>query len=355
VQNNTYDVAFYGPNPLCGIYYLGALRAAEKMALAIEDKSSAAKYKDIYDRGSKWIEMNLFNGEFYTQQIKSYRPDQVYPALRRTPSADINNPDYQVGKGCLVDQLTGQYLAHVMNLGNLVSPKQILTTLQSIYKYNYRRSLAMHDNSARTYALDDEAALVICDYSTSTRPRIPFPYFAEVWSGLEHSTAALMIYCGMMDQGLECITNVRSRYDGEKRNPWNEAEYGHHYARPMAAWSSFIAVSGFHYDAPLGAIVAVPRVVHSTFRCFWSTGTGWGTFSYDPIGKNGTRFTLRVLAGKLRCSVCEITGMKGSTTARSGGQLRAHTLEVRHQRIAFRFDHPLELAEGGQLEFESNP
>ena len=27
VQHNTYDVEFYGPNPQCGIYYLGALRA----------------------------------------------------------------------------------------------------------------------------------------------------------------------------------------------------------------------------------------------------------------------------------------------------------------------------------------
>jgi len=34
-QHNTYDVAFYGPNPLCGIYYLGALRAGEESAWSI--------------------------------------------------------------------------------------------------------------------------------------------------------------------------------------------------------------------------------------------------------------------------------------------------------------------------------
>ena len=39
VQHNTYDVEFYGPNPLCGIYYLGALRAAEEMARAAGDTS----------------------------------------------------------------------------------------------------------------------------------------------------------------------------------------------------------------------------------------------------------------------------------------------------------------------------
>ena len=38
VQHNTYDVEFYGPNPLCGIYYLGALRAGEEMARVVGDQ-----------------------------------------------------------------------------------------------------------------------------------------------------------------------------------------------------------------------------------------------------------------------------------------------------------------------------
>ncbi len=37
VQHNTYDVEFYGPNPQCGIYYLGALRAGEELARAADD------------------------------------------------------------------------------------------------------------------------------------------------------------------------------------------------------------------------------------------------------------------------------------------------------------------------------
>ena len=45
VQHNTYDVEFYGPNPLCGIYYLGALRAGEEMARAVGDTASAAEYR----------------------------------------------------------------------------------------------------------------------------------------------------------------------------------------------------------------------------------------------------------------------------------------------------------------------
>ena len=172
---------------------------------------------------------------------------------------ETEDPQYQVGKGCLIDQLLGQYLAHVTNLGPLVSPANVQTTLRSIYAYNYKRTLVDHDNVERTFALNNEAAMVICDYGKAPRPRIPFPYFAEVMTGFEHATAALMIYSGMVEEGVECIHNVRARYDGEKRSPWDEAECGHHYARAMASWTSFVALSGFQFDGPKASVVAVPR------------------------------------------------------------------------------------------------
>ena len=69
VQHNTYDVEFYGPNPLCGIYYLGALRAAEEMGRAAGDDASANEYRRLFEMGSRWIDANLFRNEFYIQQI----------------------------------------------------------------------------------------------------------------------------------------------------------------------------------------------------------------------------------------------------------------------------------------------
>ncbi len=84
VQHNTYDVEFYGPNPLCGIYYLGALRAGEEMARAVGDDASAAEYRRLFESGSQWIDANLFNGEYYIQKIRgmSEGPDRAGPAQR---------------------------------------------------------------------------------------------------------------------------------------------------------------------------------------------------------------------------------------------------------------------------------
>jgi non-lysosomal glucosylceramidase len=346
VQHNTYDVEFYGPNPMCGIYYLGALRAMEEMARVMDDQAAASDYHGLFEKGSAWIDAHLFNGEFYVQEIRGYKADQIAPNLRSDMgSHDTEDPQYQVGKGCLIDQLMGQYLAEVAGLGLLVSREKIDAALQSIYRYNYKRTMINHDNVERTFVLNDEAAMVICDYAKSERPHIPFPYFAEVMTGFEHSTAALMLYSGMVDQGVECIHNIRSRYDGEKRNPWDEAECGHHYARAMASWSSVVALSGFDYDGAKHAMIAVPRVNHERFQCFWSTATGWGTFRY----RAGGHFELEVLAGTLNCASCEIQ-MAGNPMVRVAGSTVASRTERGARGTIIRLAETKKLSQGDKLE-----
>jgi non-lysosomal glucosylceramidase len=337
-QPNTYDVDFHGPNPLCGIYYLGALRAAEEMARAMRDESSAAEYRTLFEKGSTWIDANLFQGEFYIQKIRS-KPGQ-------------EQPEYQVGGGCLIDQLTGQYLANVAGLGPLISPQHARTALQSIYKYNYKRTLADHDCVQRTYALNGEPAVVVCDYGTAERPQIPFPYYAEAWTGLEHSTAALMFYTGMIPQGVEFIENVRARFDGVRRNPWDECEAGHHYVRAMASWSSVVALSGFHYDGDLAHVTAIPPTAGESFRCFWATGTGWGTYSLQRATRGGSRFKLQVLAGNLPCSSCLLSASGSRVTA----NVNAKTLPTRFERYGtettVQFAELITLVQSDQLEIE---
>jgi uncharacterized protein (DUF608 family) len=279
VQHNTYDVEFYGPNPQCGIYYLGALRAAEEMARAQGDEEFAGQCHALFERGSRWIDSNLFNGEFYIQKVQPHNRATVAAGLVSNMGSNQGEaPEYQVGDGCLVDQLVGQYQAEVCGLGPLLSAANLRKTLQSIYRHNYKRDMSEHESVQRTFALNDESALVICDYGKGTRPRIPFPYYAEVMTGFEYTAACHMLYAGMVAQGVECIENIRRRYDGQRRNPWNEAECGHHYARAMAAWTAVLALSGFRYDAPGKHLIVEPRTGVKPFRCFWSTASGWGTF-----------------------------------------------------------------------------
>jgi uncharacterized protein (DUF608 family) len=300
VQHNTYDVEFYGPNPLCGVYYLAALRACEEMARVVGENDFAAECRRLFKSGSDWFDAHLFNGEYYEQQIRSFHKNEIANSLRSDMGADDpEHPEYQVGKGCLVDQLLGQSLADVCGLGPLLKPENIRRTLASIYKYNFKKSFERYDNVQRTFVLNDEAALVVCNYGKTARPRIPFPYFAEVFTGLEYATASHMLSAGMVAEGVECIAAVRRRYDGERRNPWDEAECGHHYARAMAAWSGIVAMSGFHYNA--GRLSIAPKTTRAEFRSFWATGTGWGVFT-----KRSGKTEVRVLAGHLPVGSADI-------------------------------------------------
>jgi len=347
-QHNTYDVEFYGPNPQCGIYYLAALRASEEMARAVGDVTAAAQARDLYDRGRAWIDTHLWNGEYYVQQVRGVPRASIHRSLLSSMgSADSEHPQYQVGEGCLADQLIGQYLAEVAGLGPVVDPAHARGALEAIYKYNFKRHLDEYAGLQRTYVLNDESALIVCDYGKGERPSVPFPYYAEAWTGMEYSTAATMIYSGLVREGLECIESARVRYDGERRNPWNEPECGHHYARAMSAWSAVLALSGFRYHGAERHVSVTPRLPAPRFRSFWATATGWGEFEFGPAA--GV-FALRVLHGTLPCRTLALPLRRGVPSRATIG---ASSLSFRAERagdgVTLHFDDELRLGEGQEL------
>jgi non-lysosomal glucosylceramidase len=285
VQHNTYDVEFYGPNSMCSTWYLAALRAMSRMAEAMGDADLSSDCRRMSDRGAQWIDANLFNGEYYIQKIRGIPQDRIANGLQvGMGTKDTMNPQFQLGDGCFVDQLVGQYMASVAGLGNLLDESHIRKALESIRRYNLKPSLLHHASVQRTYVLNDEAALIICDFTNGTRPEVPMPYYAEAWTGLEHSVAALMMANGMADDGIRVVENTRRRYEGEKRNPYDESEYGRHYARAMSSWAAIPVLSGFRYDARTGRMEFAPRLNADLFRCLWLTPAAWGSFELSSRG-----------------------------------------------------------------------
>jgi uncharacterized protein (DUF608 family) len=350
VQHNTYDVEFYGPNPLCGIYYLGALRAAEEMARALGDASAASEYRAIFDKGSAWIDQNLFNGEYYIQKVRGIPKSEIAPATVGDMGADNPEaPEFQLGEGCLADQLIGQYLADLAGLGPLLDPAKIRRALESIRKYNHRANLFEHDSVQRVYALNDEPAVLVCDYGKAARPKIPFPYYAEAWTGIEYLVAAQFIHAGMVAEGVETIENVRMRFDGERRNPWDEPECGHHYARAMSAWSSVAAYSGFEYHAANRAISLMPKAAAGRFASFWSAGPGWGVFSISR--ENGrARLELGVTEGGLSLRAIRLAQeATGPTSVTLGERRLAHRAESRSGAVTLTLAEEAAVPAGGKI------
>jgi hypothetical protein len=299
VQHNTYDIEFYGPNPLCEIWYLAALKASAEMATAVGEAEFALMCRKLYEQGSRWTDAHLFNGEYYVQQVRAIPESQIAEGLRPVDSAtDTLHPDSQAGSGCLVDQLLGQYMADLAGLGPLLNVSNIRKSLESIYRRNYKHHLSQYASVERTFALNDEASLVLCEYPEGERPEVPLRYHSENFTGSEYAAAILMMRYGMAKEGVECIANIRRRFDGERRNPYHEIEWGRHYARAMASWGAIPMLSGFFYNGLTQELELKPLVSTQEFRSFWSTAAAWGTV-LQTMQDGNPKFVLETRRGSI--------------------------------------------------------
>lgn len=274
-QHNTMDIEYYGPNPEIGFWYLGALKAAAAMAKHMKDKEFEKTCTDLFTRGSKWIDANIFNGEYYYQKIKPVKSkaDIANGLTLGMGAKDLSNPNFQIGDGCLVDQLVGQNMAFICGLGYLADSNNIRKAHAAIWKYNHIKNFGSQFNNMRSYALAGESGLILTAYpDPSKRPTIPLSYGFEAWTGLEYTAAVGMYYMGLSSEALSIIKDVRDRHDGFKRNPFNEEECGNHYVRAMASWSAIPALSGFHYSGVTKEFAVTDR----PGRYFWSNGWAWG-------------------------------------------------------------------------------
>ena len=332
MQHNTYDIEFHGPNPLVGIFYLSALRAGEQMARYLGEADKAEEYRAVFDSGSRLLDKMLFNGEYCVQPLDL-----------------ATEPKYQVGKGCLSDQMLGQWMASLCGLGHVLPEKHVKKTLQSIFRHNWRPELYDHANCQRVYALGDEKGLLLCTWPRGGRPEFPFPYCDEVWTGIEYQVASHLILEGMLDEGLSIVKGARERHDGERRNPWNEFECGSHYARAMSSWGLLLALSGFRYSGVDKAIGFAPKLSAQEFRTFWSCGTGWGSYA-QRIARSGMTAELAVLYGELAIKqLCLSGGTRRGVEAALDGQPVPAALAWEGRELAVHFAEEVTVCEGQAL------
>ena len=105
---------------------------------------------------------------------------------------------------------------------------------------------------------------------------MPFVYSNEVWTGIEYQVASHLMMLGLVQEGLEIVRACRDRYDGRVRNPFNEYECGHWYARAMSSYALLQGLTGARYDAVDKVLHLEPRI-SGDFQGFLATATGYGT------------------------------------------------------------------------------
>jgi len=284
-HHNTYDIEFWGPDGMCTSFYLGALKAAMVMAEAVGD--DVPLYGELLEKGVAFMESELWNDEYFIQKIEwqNLRAGDPTKALAMhtsySPEAlellKQEGPKYQYGNGCLSDGVLGAWIAAVCGVGEVLDREKVESHLLAVHRYNFKEDLSDHANPQRpTYALGEEGGLLLCTWPRGGELSLPFGYSNEVWTGIEYQVASHLMMLGHVEEGLEIVRRARDRYDGRVRNPFNEYECGHWYARAMASYALLQGMTGVRYDAVEKTLYIRPSI-KGDFRAFFCTASGYGT------------------------------------------------------------------------------
>ncbi len=339
-QHHTLDMELFGPNGWLNAYYLAALKACSEMAKALGDEKKEIEYRELFEKGKKWTDENLFNGDYYIQKIditdRNLLDGYPYCWTMYGESYDRSywNPEsgqikYQLGTGCYIDQVAAQWHANMAGLGEILDKDKVDKALDSIYKYNFKKSMRDYANTHRVYALYDEACTVNCEWPKGDKPHVPAPYSQESFHGMEYQAACHMIQNGKIDKGLEMVRAVRDRYDGYKRNPWGEFESGTNYVRSMASYALLNTFLGLEYHGADKMIGFSPITKDDPFKAMWSLQEAYGTFEFRTIENEEKTMVVNVLEGMLKIDIFKSEEIKDRKVIRV--RLSENDLEFTHE------------------------
>jgi len=310
-QYHTLDRPWYGKISWITTMYNATLQVGIALGNEKGDKKFAKKCKKIANLGYDNVPKELFNEEFFFNQLD---PDH------------LDSPN--TNKGSHIDQMLGQSWVQQVGLPRILPKDNTDKALASIFKNHYQEDVGKYLDTAtiknvRFYALPGEAGTIMTTFPNGGADtaagkvkhdwdKLTVGYFSESMTGFTYQAAAHMISEGLVDEGLTMIKAIHNRYAPEKRNPYNEIEYGNHYIRAMSSYGAFIAASGFTIHEPKGKIGFSPKINPNDFKSAFITGKGWGTFTQN-IQHNKLKATLELTYGNLRLkeiSLDEISSSK---------------------------------------------
>jgi len=341
-QHNTLDQPWFGKIAWLSSLYIAAARACEEMAGEVGDDGFGRQMRQVFDRGSKNIDRELFNGEYYIQV-----PDKDH-----AKTVGSHN-------GCEIDQVFGQSWAWQVGLGRILGEANVKKALASLWKYNFTPDVGPwreKNKPGRWYAMAGEGGLLMCSWPKGDAARVQTGfdyYFNECMTGFEYQAAGHMIWEGMVQEGLAVARAIHDRYHASRRNPWNEVECGDHYARAMASYGVYLAACGYEYHGPKGHLAFAPRLAADDFRAAFTTAEGWGSFSQKREDKT-QRAAIDLKSGRLRLRTLALALADGAKPTKVsvtvGGKAAPATLKLDSGRATIALAEEATIRAGQKIE-----
>lgn len=304
-HHNTYDIEFWGADGMCTSIYIGALCALADLAKIMGDDRSEDEYRKLANRGAKYMDSKLFNGEYYVQKVQweGLKDCSFTEHLSKIDTDTLDDvdrllkaegPKYQYGIGCLSDGVIGAWMAKLYGIETPLNKENVRSHLRSIARYNYREDLSDHACLQRPgYAIGHEKGLLLCTWPKGKKPTLPFVYSDEVWTGIEYQVASHCFEEGLDREGMRIVEGTRSRYDGHIRNPFNEYECGNYYARALASYALLQSVTGFWYSDVTKEFRINPQP--DGFKTFFCVDEGFGIAEFE-----GKYLKLQMIEGGIK-------------------------------------------------------
>ncbi len=165
-------------------------------------------------RGRDSFEDQLWNGRYYRAAFSHGKG-----------CADLS------ADACTAGQLNGQWYAHLLDLGYIVRPERVASAVKLIMEMN---------GTASPYGVVNS---LLPDGSIDMRNQ----HSANIWPGETYASAALAIYEGYTDLGLEVAKKAWMNIASNVRDPWDQPDvisstdgsygFGDHYIRNMVIWA----------------------------------------------------------------------------------------------------------------------
>jgi uncharacterized protein (DUF608 family) len=309
----TYDnFPMYGAASYVAGLWLSALAHAVVAARSLGDTEAERRYAGILEKADRVFQDKLWNGRYF----------RLYN--------DVGGPNGGKDEGCLTDQIAGQWTNHLAGLGELFDPKHTRKALAFILKHSRR-----------------PWGLVNCRWPTDKwlHP-IPDNVWADqantCWTGVELAFASLLIYEGLVKEGLEVIRNVDERYRRAGLY-FDHQEWGGHYYRPMSSWAIINALLGLTIHD--GCYEFAPRLPDKNQKLFFAVPNATGHYTRKVAAKKET-ITLTVATGSLQCRelVFALTGKRKKFSVNVDG-----ALSQRPGKLTVSFAQPVTVKAGESL------
>lgn len=284
--------------------WIGGLRAAVRIAEAMEKPDDARRWAALLQKASASFDSMLFNGEYYSLWVDGQTRDEL----------------------CMTDQISGEWFSHLIGLSTTTSEKNLHAAVDAIMKHNFNPEFGLHNATAPR---GGAGLLAVTNFQAG-----------GLWSGIEFAFASFLMDHGRYDEGVKIVDAVHRRYLRAGR-PWNHVECGNHYSRAMSSWATLLAAAGFKPDVPGQALTLRPTVPGS-FRAPWAMASGFGTMS-----RSGRTLDLHCAHGSLEIKTLHLPA--GAASVRLGAQALAAHATQHGEGATLELAQPVRLAAGQTL------